>query len=413
MRGFLLLLVIGAIGCESAVVFPGAPYRSELVASSEFSEESPWIVIVQHTIGFDEVVTFPVSVENATVTVAGNDGSRVELEHKGGGFYHSSCCKPQAGVTYQLQVEAEGYETVTAVDRLPEPTKIQDVRRSSVTAQWGPAERLEVDIKDDGSTENYYELSLLWDPRWYDLEFTVRNAELQDQLSDYALGSILEPDLATIYTYRMLLHDKAFDGREITLILETYPGEGYLESGEELSVKVRTISEAYYRYHRTKVLQENARTDPFAEPVGILSNVTGGHGVFAGYAPETHGALSDAAMRNAVSGVYKLRSFVIFKDGSGPDYVRLGGTGELIVNHDFSVLGRVSLPFGDGERWSSSLEGGLSIRGRTVQLFHSEATLFRDVEAHFNPQLKSLSGVLYYEPEKQTVDFSFRRKDGE
>ena len=389
-RGLLLLLAIGAIGCESAVEFPGAPFRSELVVTSEFSAESPWIVIVQRTVGFDEVVTFPVSVENATVTIEGNDGSRVELEHKGGGFYHSNCCKPQAGVTYQLQVEAEGFETVTATDKLPKPVGIQDVKRTPVTAQWGPAERLEVDIKDDGTTENYYELSILWDLHWEVLEFTVLNAELQDQLGDYALGTVFEPDLDKIYTYRMLLHDEAFDGRELSLIVETYPSEGIAVLGGGLSVKFRTVSEAYYQYHRAKLLQDNARDDPFAEPVGILSNVTGGHGVFAGYAPETHGELSDAAIRNKIAGTYDLIGYEVRQDGIEQFYHLQGGLGELEVRNDHTVSGSLSLQIGIGEDWSASLDGGYRLRNRTIWLSHSSKTFFHDLEFDFDPVWRTL-----------------------
>ena len=413
-RGLLLLLVMVAIGCESAVEFPGAPFRSELVVTSEFSAESPWIVVVQRTVGFDEVVTFPVSVENATVTIDGDDGSRVELEHKGGGFYHSNCCKAHAGVTYQLQVEAEGFETVTAIDRLPEPTVIQDVRITSVNAEWGPAKRLEVDFKDDGNTANFYELSVSWDLRWSEREFTILNAELQDQLNDYALGSIFEPELDKIYARRMLLHDKAFDNREIALILETYPSNAIAELGGGLSVKIRTVSEAYYRYRRTQVLQDNATSDPFAEAVEVRSNVRGGLGMFAGYAPETHGELSDAFMRDRIAGFYELVSYMLLDaDGNGRDRIGEGGEGkgELRLRSDNTVLGSISLPIGEGEFWSAPLDGGFLLKGNWLRLFHSDKTLIQDLDVRFEPERNRLAGSIWDESTQLGIHFSFKRKE--
>ena len=402
------------MGCEGTVEFPGAPSRSELVVTSEFSAESPWVVIVQRTVGFDEVVTFPASVQNATVTIEGDDGSRVELEHKGGGFYHSNCCKPQAGVTYQLQVEAKGFEPVSAIDMLPEPAKIQDMRMTSVNAEWGPTKRLEVDFKDDGSTVNFYELSVLWNLRWSEVEFTVLNAEIQDQLNDYALGSIFEPDLDKIYAHRMLLHDKAFDSREFTLILETYPSNGIAELGGGLSVKMRTVSEAYYRYRRSQVLQNNATSDPFAEPVEVRSNVRGGLGMFAGYAPETHGELSDAFMRDRITGFYELVSYILLeRDGDGRDRIGEGGEGKgkLHLRSDNTALGSISLPIGEGEFWSVSLDGGFLLKGNWLRVFHSDKTLIQDLDVRIEPERNRLAGSIRDEVTKLDTHFSFKRKD--
>ena len=411
-RGLLLLLAIGAIGCESAVEFPGAPFRSELVVTSEFSAESPWIVIVQRTVGFDEVVTFPVSVENATVTIEGNDGSRVELEHKGGGFYHSNCCRPQAGVTYRLQVEAKGFETVTAIDRLPEPTEIQDVQRSPISREGDLATRMEVSISDNGSTGNFYEVSMLLDERWREIRFTVLNAELQDQLNDYALGDIVEPDLSTIYVRQLLLHDKEFDGRAITLVLETDPFSRVRQIGGPVTVNVRTVSEAYYRYRRTRLLQKNTSKDPFAEPVEVRSNVKGGLGVFAGYAPETHGVLSDAVLRERFAGTFELTNYEVKQNGTEKYYVLQGGSGELRFQSDNTVRGNVSLPISDGESWSVSLDGGYYLRGRSVWFFHSAQTFFKAAEFDFTPDTGRLSASEYLDKYTGVYIRFGRKEDG-
>ena len=409
-RGLLLFLVIVGLGCESAVEFPGAPFRSELVVTSEFSAESPWIVIVQRTVGFDEVVTFPVSVENATVTIEGNDGSRVELEHKGGGFYHSNCCKAHAGVTYQLQVEADGFEAVTAIDRLPEPVYIKDVRRTSVAAELGPATRLEVDFEDVGGTHNFYELSILLDSHWYEVPFTVRNADLQDQLRDYAFNDILVPDLYTVYVRSVLLHDQPFDGQALGLVLDTDPYYPLEEIGGEISFKLRAVSEAYYRYRHSQRQQDNTRSNPFAEPVELRSNVTGGRGLFAGYAPETHGVLSDAVMYERLATAYQVGYFQVHRDGTGLDYADFGGTAGLNVLRDQTVQGTLRLRTEDGAPWTAVLDGGFRLQGTTLRFFHSPHSILRDMEFTFDPAEGSFQAGLALD-ERQAVYVKFVRKD--
>ena len=404
-RGLLLLLATGALGCESAIEFPGAPFRSELVVTSEFSAESPWIVIVQRTVGFDEVVTFPASVENATVTIEGNNGSRVELLHKGGGFYHSNCCPPLAGVTYRLQVEGEGFETLVATDMLPESTGIQDVRRTVSGTTDLPVDRLEIDIKDDGTTRNHYELSVLLDLLWHEIDLTILNPELTDQLNDYAVSEFDDPGLYKVFVPRLLLHDKDFDGRTLTIRLEAFPSIPIDELGGKASVKLRTVSEGYYWYRRSLLFQENYGEEPFAEPVEILSNVTGGHGVFAGYTPETHGELSDVVMRNRIAGSYVLEGF----DAPGSS-LHLG-SGELVLHSDNTVQGSVKLPRGDGGWWSASLDGGFLQRGKWVRLFHSEPTIFRSAAMLYDAQRKTLTIRIRDHATNQLVEYRFKRKD--
>ena len=410
--GLILLLVSQTLGCEGVVEFPGEPLTPELVVTSEFSAHSSWHAIVQRTVGFDEVISLPATVEHATVTVAGNDGSLVELKHKGGGFYQSSCCRPETGVTYQLVAEADGFAQARAIDALPVPLGVEAVRRTRVTREGRPVARLEVDMDDDGGIRNFYELSIVFDPRWYHIGFTILNAELKDQLSDYGVGDFIEPDLSVIYVRRALLHDEAFDGTSLTLVLETDPFSSIEQIGGPLSVKIRTVSEVYYRYWRTQLLQERSLTDPFAEPVTIHSNVTGGHGVFAGYASETYGELTDVVMRERISGSYEISDFEIRQDGRGRNYIGLGGSGELDVLSDNTVRGDVEIPIDEGEVWSASLDGGFALRGITIRFFHSAETVIRDMEFNFSPDTGSLESVLSID-RNQGVRVRFARKDGE
>ena len=47
------------------------------------------------------------------------------------------------------------------------------------------------------------------------------------------------------------------------------------------------VSEDYFLYRKTVTLQNSVVDNPFAEPVPVHSNMTGGFGIFAGYRAET------------------------------------------------------------------------------------------------------------------------------
>ncbi|MDE2955473.1 MAG: DUF4249 domain-containing protein [Bacteroidota bacterium] len=392
VRSLIPLLLCIVLGCEGPVEFPGYPYQPKLVVTSEFSAQSAWHAVLQRTVGFDEVVSFPVGVEHATIAVTGDDGSQVELMHKGGGFYQAGCCRPKPGVTYQMVVRADGFVQATASDRLPATVPIDVVRRTTVVREGRPTARLEIDFQDARGVRNYYELSVLLDVRWLPVGFTVLNVEVQDQLQDYGVGDFIEPDLAAIFVRRVLLHDDGFDGKAYTLILEVDPFHSVEEIGGPLSVKLRTVSEAYYQYRRSQLLQENLSVDPFAEPVTIRSNVMGGHGVFAGYAPQTHGDLSDTVLLQRIAGPYVLSYFDVRRDGAGFLYVTGGDSGKLELQTDHRVLGELQIPLNNGEFWSASLDGGFVLSGTSLRLFHSADTALRDMEFEYRPEYSTLNG---------------------
>ena len=81
------------------------------------------------------------------------------------------------------------------------------------------------------------------------------------------------------------LSDASFDGESRTISLDS---QLFLPRSDSplppIGVVVGSMSADYFQYHRSLARQERSGGDPFADPVGLYSNVTGGVGVLGGYA---------------------------------------------------------------------------------------------------------------------------------
>ena len=392
MRNVVIAALLAATaGCETVVDADIETRPAELVVTSLFTPDEPWRVVVQRTVGTQEVAAFPAVVEDATVTIRGDDGSFVALSHKGGGFYHAGSPSPRSGVTYTLHAAADGFRTVEAVDRLPASAVVTAVRVRARSDADQETKRIDIEIRDDGEVRNFYELSVLDGKDARQTRFTLLNAELEDQIRSLDPGDLFEPELTTPYVRRALIRDDPFDGKTFTFRLETDDFHGIQG---DATVYIRTVSEAYYLYERTLLLQQDAEDNPFVEPVGIQSNIRDGQGVFAGYSLHTHGALSSRRLRSMISGAYTAVGFEGRENNEPVNYLADGGSVAITLRPDYTVVGRMRLPSSDGAPTTIALDGGFSFQGSDIRLFHSTDTVLRDMELLFDPRDNSLYGSI-------------------
>lgn len=388
MRNIVIVTLLAVTaGCETVVDVDIETRPAELVVTSLFTPDEPWRVLVQRTVGTQEVAAFPVVVEDATVTIRGDDGSFVALSHKGGGFYHAGNSFPRAGITYTLHVAAAGFRMVEAVDRLPAPAVVAEVRVDDDQE----TKRIDIEIRDDGEARNFYELSVLNNRYLYQVPFTLLNAELEDQIRSLDPGDLFEPELTTPYVHRALIHDDSFDGKTFAFRLET---DGFHGVREDATIYIRTVSEAYYLYERTLLLQQDTENNPFVEPVRIQSNIRSGQGIFAGYSLHTHGALSPRRLRSMISGAWKAIEFTGIEDDEPVSYLADGGSVAITLRRDFTVVGHMQQPSSDDAPTTIALDGGFSLQGNDIRLFHSTDTVLRDMNLRFDPDSNSLSGTI-------------------
>ncbi len=395
-----ILLLTAVTGCENLIEIELPDSSSELVVIAPFTVDIPWQVTLQRTVNTHDTSPTPVVIENARVTIQGEDGSVVELSDWGGGFYISPTTFPQVGVTYNLTIEAEGYKRVEARDRIPEPVIVRNVRISDV----GGIRYFDVEIEDDGNIENYYELTITDKFLIPGQNFIVTSSELEEQMRNFAIQDPLAPDVTRPLLNRALIRDTPFNGKRYVIsfnsILEQLNIIQEDVTGEQ-SVYIHTVSRAYYEYYRSQIIQENASNLPFAESASILSNVKNGQGVFAGYHLYVHGDITYQSIKDRLIGTYVATRYN-YRDtdvndisGGQIDYLSGGASIELTLNSDYSTTGQMRLPplgldSPTDEAEVVSLNGGYSILRYdpfygyyALSLYHSSDTILRDIQFVF------------------------------
>jgi hypothetical protein len=282
-----LLLVAGCLlsGCEKEVTGIKLPEsNAKLVVTSFISPQDTAVQVrvtrSQPVIGYQEPLSQ--SVPDANVTISNGTQTR-QLAFTGRDqstditasyLINTQDFPIVAGATYTLRVSVPGGETVEATCTVPEvPTEAPSVTIDSVLLDNdGRTDYfLRMDWVDVPGQENYYRPMA---------EFSMVIKQLPPDTTQY---SVVNPGY---WEGEVFLSDQGKDGERL------YAPKGVLPMGFPGSQRDITISlfasllhtdQNYFRYHRSLRQANRSQDNPFAEPVLVYSNVTGGLGVFAAY----------------------------------------------------------------------------------------------------------------------------------
>ncbi|MXZ18530.1 MAG: DUF4249 domain-containing protein [Rhodothermaceae bacterium] len=380
-RLFALILFIPSLGCEAVLEIELERVSPEIVVTAVFTENQPWQVLLQRTVAVHEEGLLPSTIEHAAVSVHGNDGSMAELVHKGGGFYYGDTSLPQSGVAYTLSVEVDGYARIHATDQIPAELKVQNVQYED------DGQRMQITLEDEDGVNNYYAVSIFSSPQIIQQSFSVLNAELSEQMKQFAVQDPFTPYSDRPQVDVALIHDKPFDGKQFDLSLDLGFGS------EDPTTHVRSVSKAYYDYFLSRVVQGNIIGSPFAEPAPLKSNVRGGQGIFAGYTLHVEGDLSPENIKNRIIGTYYRSEAYVAPSDPDAIFAEI----EFSLHQDHSVTGSLQYPSPNGSGAVISLDGGYTIIDNSsrpyflVQLHHGSDTFFRNVELKVNADFKDQS----------------------
>jgi hypothetical protein len=176
-----------------------------------------------------------------------------------------------AGRTYTLRVSVPGGESVEATCTVPEV---------------GPAPVLAIDSTyQSGSMRREYTLRVHWDdpagaPNYYRVEGEVTR-EFKREPDN---GPVPLPPQRLYWEGNEFIEDQGQDGATLYSPKATLTGmRSDVLTDATLHVQLLHTDEPYYQYHRSIRTASRSEGNPFAEPVLVYSNVTGGLGVFAAY----------------------------------------------------------------------------------------------------------------------------------
>ena len=185
----------------------------------------------------------------------------------------------EEGVEYKLEASASGYEPIVATQMLPKNCEIVNVEfiEGSFDPDFGGVVNfLEVEIKDDGSVDNFYSLEVFQSgtfPNNTTDVFIVNGYSTEDPIMVYGYDDEYTPD-------------GTFNGGNYIMrfMMEDDVGEIFdLDSGgtlDKLIIQVNSYTKEYY-YHDISVQTfEDSQDIPFVEPVLISTNWDNGFGIF-------------------------------------------------------------------------------------------------------------------------------------
>ncbi len=293
----LLTTVMLFCACETIVDVTPPPHEDRLVAQGFFTPDSLWVVRVTNTVGYSSPEA-PGFVDDATVEVWEEGHPRAQLAWADSGTYAVTGSGPVMDTRYTLRVSAPGYPPVEGSDVLPLPVPVTAFNETVVhigdsTVSRRQLTQIEITLDDPPDVDNYYGLMVV-QARW---------------IEDRTMGQVtpLPPSLFIFESDDLALGESAFDflNTEKTFYLEAFFTDGLFNGStytldfdiqydtpnpiadvvvrRVLAVVLLSVSEDFFRYWKTAGRQALTNENPFAEPLRVHSNMTGGFGVFAGF----------------------------------------------------------------------------------------------------------------------------------
>ncbi|MBR9921944.1 MAG: DUF4249 domain-containing protein [Bacteroidetes bacterium] len=294
---FFFLLLLGA--CEDPVDLGIELNQPKLVVISNFSDlDTLEVVVSEGQSALDDGSVNYIS--NAKVDIYRGDDYLESLEYIPidddifPSYYRSKFLVPEVGEIYTIEVSAPGYDTVRAINAIPESADL-DSNSLFLTQEIVPQDltfnkvnfQVDLSIDDIPNVDNYYHLSFYQEGFDYKIDTmgdTIRQSFFSLPLAVEELGGDV-PLVPYIDRRGVLMSDENMDGEApVVLSLE---GSFLYRSNDQLLgefiVELRTVSREYYLYHTSLARQYQSNLDPFSDPVIIFNNIENGCGIFAGF----------------------------------------------------------------------------------------------------------------------------------
>lgn len=205
---------------------------------------------------------------------------------------------PLAGEVYRIKVSSEGFNSVEAETVIPEKVSIEDVsiNRIGFFDDSGLVySNLKIIFTDPPEKENYYEIVVTTIGN----EYKTENYHSLTSHEPFIVSEPHYPDVTRIdlkNPIRLLFNDKTFSDQRIEL--DCYYFANQIIGGEHiltsviLAVQLRNVSKEYYLFQTTLLHScYNSEADilyGLGEPLNVISNITNGHGIFAGFNNDIH-----------------------------------------------------------------------------------------------------------------------------
>lgn len=316
-------------GCTKDRVIKIENEKQLLVVNCTFNPDSTWKLWLSSTVTLGQYSEFLPAVNNASILLYKNGILIDTFQQNGNGFY-SLNSKPDPGFTYSIKAKATGFDEVYATDSIPMNKGLLEdgtISLIPITKKAPPpwvdllydVLQVNLQLSDVSGENNYYKIIA----GFYPTDVNQIPAEpLSKGLVVYPYTKLATDDkrcssLSWEQSF-ILYDDKAFAGSKYnldayvesvskrngksviepsfinpTLLNPFYNGilsygsyspvSGTGDWKVEFYAELLTLSETYYRYNKTRLLQQFNLGIPGAEFNNVYTNVIGGRGIFAAY----------------------------------------------------------------------------------------------------------------------------------
>jgi len=269
MKRWMLLLLVCATGCEKTVEMD-VPYGGDRIVVNSLIQPDSAVYIRITRSQPPGAIAFPEIPDAEVSLMAGN--TKLPLQWQvinGKGYFVSQLPAPQH-VEYHIKVSAAGLDTVTAKDTLPRQPQI-----SQPFAQAG-GNRVKFVLKDLKG----------WDAYQFRLYKGVMSPANKIALSqrllyrfDPSYNNSFTDLIAEQYREANYISDERFDGKEITVVMQT---RDITVKGEYLVLEVMGLTQDAFKYYKTLELQTTNDGNPLVDLNRVHSNISKGYGILAG-----------------------------------------------------------------------------------------------------------------------------------
>ena len=291
---FILFMLFFAATCERPLDLGIEEPEPHLVVVSNFTNDKDLEVVVSQTKSILSAEETQYVVDAEVELFEGEQFletlSFVPAVGKLAPYYTTRNFRPKVNVSYNIKVEAPGFDPVMAHSSIPVIIDVNTFDISNlVVNSTNEGNRLYsydvfISFDDPGTEKNYYHL------RFFQQIINYLNVEgdtilLDSYLQQIGFNSSSDNNFVLAYfNGGVLFEDGPLDGKTISY---SFPLQVQVEPSTEILgkifVELRTVSEEYYLYHNSLSRQQSDPNLPFNEPVIVYNNIDNGRGIFAGY----------------------------------------------------------------------------------------------------------------------------------
>ncbi len=191
---------------------------------------------------------------------------------------------PKQNTTYRLEVEADGYPTVYAVDKVPEKpsyeiTNFALLGNLDKKSYDGELSQFNLVVNDDPNTQNFYQLKIYIVNTSFakvrSCYYSVSDPSFLNSLNNNHVSGDNYNGRNGYFT------DELFNGTSKSFFIQQYKPKGVFD---HFYVELRALSKDLYEFNETKKDQSRDLNNPLfvSEPIFLDSNIENGYGIFGG-----------------------------------------------------------------------------------------------------------------------------------